>query len=139
MSNFLNYFDELVENYGKLDEQIKDLKKALDADKESIKNELVSMGEDKWTAGGYTVQRVVSERETLNEEKLLPILKHHWTALHGSMECPFIKTKEYIDMDALENAIYSKELTPNVLADMEKCREVTTVVSLKCKKAKTEE
>jgi hypothetical protein len=51
------------------------------------------------------------------------------------MECPYIKTREYIDMEALENAIYQKELTPSVLADMDKCREVTTVVTLRCKKA----
>lgn len=131
--------DKLVSDYGHNDAQIKDLKKIADTEKEQIKQLLLEHKEDRWTAGGYTVQRVVSERETLNEEKLLPIIKHYWSSTHGSMECPFIKTREYVDMDRLEEAIYQKELTPNVLAEMDKCREVTTVVALKCKKTKTEE
>ena len=128
--------DALVSDYGHKDAQIKELKKDFDVTKETIKNMLAIGGVSEWTSGGYTVQRVVSERESLNEEKLLPILKAYWASTHGSMECPYIKTREYVDMDALENAIYQKELTPSVLTDMDKCREVTTVISLKCKKSK---
>ena len=131
--------DDLVSDYGHVDSQIKSLKKIADEEKEEIKSILVERGETTWTAGGYTVQKVVSERESLNEEKLMPILKQYWASAHGSMECPFIKTREYVDMDRLEEAIYQKELTPSVLAEMDKCREVTTVVSLKCKKTKTED
>ena len=135
MSEITN-IDEVVESYGHKDEELKLLKKSCDADKEYIKNYLANLGEDKYSAGGYTVQRVVSERETLNEDRLLPILKSYWITTHGSMDCPYIKTKEYIDMDKLEEAIYQKELTPSILLEMDKCREVTTVISLKCKKAK---
>lgn len=126
--------DILVHTYGDADAQMKGLKKTCDGLKETIKEYLATHNEKAISAGGYTVQRVVSERESLNEEKLIPILKQYWATNHGSMECPFIKTKEYVDMDRLEEAIYQKELTPSVLAEMEKCREVTTVVALKCKK-----
>lgn len=135
----MHKLDELVAEYGKRDAEIKTLKKITDAEKEQIKELLVQEKEDSWTSGGYTVQRVVSERETLNEERLLPILKDDWIKLHGSMECPYIKTKEYVDMDALETALYEGTIPQSTLAEMEKCREVTTVVALKCKKAKTEE
>lgn len=128
--------DALVAAYGAKDAQAKQLKKEMDTDKETIKEFLSAQSDQTYTAGGYTVQRVVSERETLNEEKLLPLLKGYWTATHGSMECPYIKTREYVDLDKLEEAIYQKELTPELLTQMESCREVTTVVSLKCKKAK---
>lgn len=128
--------DALVAAYGAKDAQAKQIKKEMDADKETIKEFLSSRSEQSYTAGGYTVQRVVSERETLNEEKLLPLLKGYWTATHGSMECPYIKTREYVDMDRLEEAIYQKELTPEILTAMNDCREVTTIVALKCKKAK---
>jgi hypothetical protein len=126
---------DLIKRYVDNDSQIKELKKICDKDKESLKIQLARMDVNKVTSNGYTVQRIVSEKETLDEEKLLPIIKHYWSSTHGSMECPYIKTREYIDMEALENAIYQKELTPSVLADMDKCREVTTVVTLRCKKA----
>ena len=131
--------ETIIIRYGDTDAKIKELKKVLDKDKENLKWQLEMRGEKDWEAGGYMVQRVVSERETLDEEKLLPILKKNWVKLHGSMECPYIKRKEYIDMDALESAIYEAQLTPEVLKEMDTCRQVTTVVSLKCKKVKTEE
>ena len=131
--------DVLIKRYGDMDIQLKELKNQHDKDKESLKTELEWRDEKDWTANGYTVQRIVSERETLDEEKLLPILKDNWVKLHGSMECPYIKTKEYIDMDALESAIYEAKLSPDVLKEMDTCRQTTTVVTLKCKKAKTED
>ena len=126
---------DLIKRYGDNDHQIKELKKICDKDKETIKNQLALMDVNKITSNGYTVQRIESVKESLDEEKLLPIIKHYWASTHGSMECPYIKTREYIDMDALENAIYQKELTPSILSEMDKCREVTTVVTLRCKKA----
>ena len=128
--------DELVEDYGKKDAEIKAIKKIADEEKEQIKDFLASQSERSYSAGGYTVTRVVTETETLNEERLLPILKRYWSSTHGSMQCPFIKTMEYIDMDALESAIYQKELTPSVLTEMDTCREVKTTVKLLCKKTK---
>ena len=127
-------FNDLVNDYGDRDTQIKSLKRLCDEEKEQIKNFLAQEGYEYFSTDYYTVSRVVSERETLNEEKLIPILKSYWITTHGSMECPYIKTKEYIDMDKLEEAIYQKELTPNVLAEMDTCREVTTTVALRCKK-----
>ena len=127
-------FNDLINDYGDRDAQIKSLKRLCDEEKEQIKNFLAQEGYEYFSTDYYTVSRVVSERETLNEEKLIPILKSYWITTHGSMECPYIKTKEYIDMDKLEEAIYQKELTPNVLAEMDTCREVTTVVALRCKK-----
>jgi len=135
----MHKLDELVAEYGKKDADIKTLKKITDAEKEQIKDLLVESNVDSWTSGGYTVQRVVSNRETLNEDKLLPILKEDWSATHGSMECPYIRTVECIDMNALETAIYEGTISQDVLLKMNGCKETTTVVALKCKKAKTEE
>lgn len=127
-------FNDLINDYGDRDTQIKSLKRLCDEEKEQIKEYLAEHGQDNYSTGHYTVSRIVAEQETLNEEKLLPILKSYWATTHGSVECPYIKTKEYIDMDKLEEAIYQKELTPNVLAEMDACREVKTTVALRCKK-----
>lgn len=133
-------FDELVAGYGKLDEQVKSLKKLQDGDKEEIKNRLVSMGIDTYSAGGYTVKRTVSSRESLDEEKALELLKADWILQHGTPKgCPYIKVREYLDLSELENAIYTKQITPDILQKLDSCREITTVITLKCTKKKEKE
>ena len=131
-----NQFDELVARYGKTDAEIKALKKTNDADKETIKEYLADTESGKWTSGGYTVQRIESTTETMNEEKLLSVIKNYWATTHGSQECAFIKTREYIDMEALESAIYANELPNELLLEMNACRESKTTVALRCTKAK---
>lgn len=125
--------DSLVARYGQTDAQIKALKKANDIDKEQLTTTLAKMGENKWTAGGFTVQRVESNRETLNEEKLLALMQLHkeMAELHG-----ILKIKAYVDMDALESAIYTGKIPQDVLQELDQCRETKVVVSLRCSKAK---
>ena len=67
---------------------------------------------------------------------MLDVLKADWTARYGNMECPYIKTKEVVDMDKLEAVIYANELPADVLAKLNDCQEKTEVVALKCSKVK---
>lgn len=129
----MDNLDTLVSRYGKTDAEIKALKKENDADKERIKTIMGDLGEDDWTAGGYTVKKVVSTTETMNEESLLSLMQQNKTLaeLHG-----ILKTKEYVDTDALESAIYSGKIPTEILQEMSKCKETKTVVSLRCTKAK---
>ena len=96
--------DTLVERYGKADAQIKELKKGADKDKEEIKTLMENLEENKWTAGGYTVQRIESTYENLNEDKLLATLNNYRKNkdTSGIIVNGIIRTKEYIDLDALE-------------------------------------
>lgn len=129
-------FDALVADYGAIDTKVKELKKIQDDEKESIKATLTETNLSSYTAGGYTVTKVVSNREKLDEEKALVILKKDWIYKYGSMECPYIKTREYVDLDALENAIYVGDVDKETIKKLDECREVTTVISLKCAKEK---
>jgi len=129
-------FDALVADYGQIDEKAKELKKIQDSEKEEIKKRMSEQNISSHTAGGYTVTKVVSNREKLNEDKALVILKQDWVSKYGSMECPYIKTREYIDMDALEAVLYAGEIDKETLKRLDACREVTEVVALKCTKAK---
>ena len=124
--------DELVADYGKLDTQVKALKKLQDTGKEEIKTRLTALSLDSYSAGGFVVKKIVSQRESFDEEKALVILKHDWVTNHGSEVCPYIKTKQYLDMAELENAIYNKNITPDILKELDGCREVTPVITLKC-------
>ena len=115
---------------------MKEVKAVVDADNAKIKaimreREIKDYQVDDWKAV-YSVQR----RESMNEDKLLDVLKKNWTAHNGSMQCPYIKTKEYIDFDILEDAIYRNELSNEVLMEMDTCKEVKEVETLKVSKVK---
>ena len=72
----------------------------------------------------------ITKRESLDEDKLLVQLKKY----APGTDC--IKTKEYIDMDILENEIYHEKLSPEALAAMDSCRNVKEIPTLTIKKAK---
>ena len=125
--------DELVARYGQTDAQIKSLKKTNDADKEQIKDLLADSETQKWTAGGFTVSRVVSTTETMNEGKLLNLMRLHRDIIDN---LGIIKTMEYVDTDALESAIYEGKIPNEILQAMGECKETKTTVALRCTKAK---
>lgn len=128
--------EKVVARYGENDAKMKELKKLCDGDKVTIKNALQNSDTDTITAGGYTVKCTVSNRESLNENKMLSILKQDWETRYPDQECPYIKTREYVDMDELESVLYAGDLPADVLKSLDDCREVTEVVTLRCTKAK---
>lgn len=69
-------------------------------------------------------------RETFLEDKLIEFLKTN------NVANDIVKTKEYIDFDALESAIYNEKIPTELVKQMEDCKEkkVTTVLRIKKKK-----
>ena len=137
MANMIADFDKLVTHYGELDSQIKSLSKELDSDKVTIKNYMEDNQYKDYTAGGYKLVRQVSYRTKYDEDKMLEILKQDWKERYGDLECPYIKTREYVDMDQLESVIYANELPNETLAKLNNCQDKTEVVALKCIKVKS--
>ena len=127
--------DNLVSSYGKHDEQLKDIKKVCDSEKDELKS-LMNEEYNKHTSGGYTVSYRTSEKTSVDESKMLEVLKRDWVAKNGSMACPYIKMRPYIDMDELENAIYAGEIPKETLLELDGCKTTTKVVSIYCTKAK---
>lgn len=121
--------DELIPVYAENKADLDKIKKVCEAQNTEIKQKLEELGEDEYTAGGYVVKRTVSTRESMNEERLLEMMKKH--KIPG-----VIKTKEYVDMDALESYLYSSILFDDVAADLDSCREVKEVVQLRISKEK---
>ena len=108
-------------------------KKQADNLNSSLKRNLEMMNLDKVELpDGTTVNYGVQHRESLDEEKLIPLLH----AFAPNTEC--IKKKEYIDMDILESELYHEKLSPEALAAMDTCRNVKEVPTLTIKKAKKE-
>lgn len=121
--------DELIPVYVENKADLDRIEKICKSQNAEIKKQLEDLGEDEYTAGGYVVKRTVSERESMNEERLLEMMKKH--------NVPnVIKTREYVDMDALENYLYNNELSDEMAADLNSCREIKEVVQLRISKEK---
>ena len=83
---------------------------------------MLEAGESDYTdEAGYRFERIVQERKSMNEEKLL-------AELHERNLTSCIATKEVVDEDATLKAVEAGELPQEVLADALK---VTEVVMLK--------
>ena len=73
---------------------------------------------------------VLSDRkiEDFNEERLIQFLKER------GLESDIIKTKEYVDFDALESAIYHDIISGDNLKDMNSCKDVKVTQVLRINK-----
>lgn len=130
MPNMID-LDELIPQYALNKSELDSYKKLCDRENAQIKAVMKDFALQHYEAGGYKATYSVSNRETMNEEKLLDIA--HNFGLHK-----IIKTKEYIDFDALEKAIYDGEISEEMLLEMDKAKESKEVVTLRVSKIKGE-
>lgn len=78
------------------------------------------------TDSGLIAKLTHKQLESFNEKKLLAKMKE--------LNIPgIIKTREYVDMEALENEIYNENINASELAS---CREIKETVALKVSKKK---
>ena len=132
----LEKLDELVPKYGEEKSVMDKYKKLCDADNKQIKDIMEDLVLQHHTSGGYRVTRSVQERESMDEDLLLTLLQNSpepEIRLSG-----IIKTKEYVDFDALEAALYKEKLPKSVLLLIDKARTVKYVTTLKVSKVKKE-
>lgn len=131
----LEKLDELVPRYGDEKTEMDRYKKLCDADNAEIKSIMSDLALQHYTAGKYKVTRSVQERESVDEDLLLSLLKPFpEVQVHN-----IIKTKEYVDFDALEAALYKDALPKDVLLAIDKARTVKLVTTLKVSKVKKKE
>lgn len=134
--NDVTKLDTLVRTYGAKDQQIKLLKKENDNTKERIKSLMEFHNIVSWTAGSFKVSRVESTTETLNEAKVLDVLEENKDL---AVQLGIIKTKEYVDFEALESAIYQGTIPTEIVQGLDTCRESKTTVALRCTEVKKKE
>lgn len=111
-------------------------KKLADKLNTEIKSIMESRNLTDVTAGDYTVKYVVQNRETMDEDKLISIIDD--APGISQLRSTIIKTKEYVDFDALENAIYHGDIPQEVVQAMNRAREVRKIVTLRINKKKGE-
>lgn len=85
---------------------------------EQIKEIMSILGVDVFKVGKYTVSITSVDKSKMDEDKLLELVK---TNFPKELKEKIIKTREYIDHEALENAMYKGEIEKDITASMAKC------------------
>lgn len=118
----------LVSDYIANNEMANDYKKAASAQNTEIKALMseFNLKEVVSDAGAVTLSDKTSE--TFIEDKLIEFLKTR------NIAYDIVKTKEYVDFDALESAIYHEKITGDNLKDMSSCKEIKVTQVLRVKK-----
>lgn len=122
--------DELIPQFAQHKSELDTLDKMCKTENAQIKQMMNNTGEH--IAGDYKASISVSTRDAVDEEKMLAKLK----AYEEMYELGIIQTKEYIDTDALEKAIYNKEISADILSVIDSCRSSKEVVTLRVTKVK---
>lgn len=123
--------EELIPRYALNKSELDSYTKICKEENEQIKAALVELGENEYSAGGYTVKRIVATKESMNEAKLLEVLRQNGIDVA-------IKTREYVDMDALEAYLYNNMPSDELARQLESCRTTTETVQLRLSKAKVQ-
>ena len=118
---------ELLPIYYTQKSEMDSIKKVVDEENTEIKALMRESNLSEFVAGDIKATCSVSERQDFIEEALIAKLKE--------MKVPgIVKKKEYVDMDALENAIYNGKIDAAALADCQTKKEVVTLRVSKIKK-----
>ena len=124
MAMIIGYF----ENKSKSDAMAKKVKEQ----NELIKQQIVSENlPNKFEVDDLKVNRTVIPKSNFNDEMAIEILRKHLTPDKFNQ---VVKTKEYIDDDALESLIYNKEFDGSLLDDC--IEKLPDVIQLKITKKK---
>lgn len=115
-----NKLDELIPLYYEHNELVKKHKKVADKANKEIKEIMAEQGITEFATNGLVATVSVSERVDLMEDVLIEKIKE--LGIKG-----IIKTKEYVDMDALETALYNGLINPAMLAQAQTKKEVVTL------------
>lgn len=119
-----------INSYALHKQQLDELKKLCDSENAQIKEYMKNNNLESYDDGnGHTVKYSVQERTSMNEVKLLKVMKDNGVDY-------VIKTQEYVDSDLLEKAIYNNELSEDVQRQIADCNEVKYVPQIRLSKTK---
>lgn len=128
--------DALIPTYGSLDFELKNIKKKADGFKERIKTIVKSLGVKTYRSEDYEITYTEAERVSFKEDKLLTKLKEIVIDKNSETFEGLIKTKEYVDMDVLENLLYHNKFDEADISSISDCQEIKIIPTLKVKKVK---
>ena len=122
--------EDLIEEFGKNKSELSELKTVVDEQSTQLKQFMTDNDITTAMSENYKVLLYTYQKQAMDTDKLLAVLKKH------NLVDGIIKTKEYIDMDALESALYKNSFPNDVLMDIDKCKTSTDVTSIRLTKKK---
>ena len=122
----INNLKELIDNYAHNKNELDSYKELCDKANKEIKDIMKENDLTSFDTDNYTAKLGVQERTKFDEDTAINILKN--SGLSSQDLKGIIKKKEYIDMDALESAIYHGKI---MASDLSKANSVTQVYTLK--------
>ena len=123
----MSKLDDLIPLYYEHNELVKKHKKVADETNKEIKKIMAEQDITEFATHGLVAKISVSERVDLMEDVLMEKIKE--LGIEG-----IIKTREYVDMDSLETALYNGLISPATLAKAQTKKEVVTLRIMKEKK-----
>lgn len=122
--------DELVKSYYQNKLDLDSYDKICKDENAKIKAKMSEIDSSDYEVDGLVVKIIDQDRSSFNEEKLLSVAK--------SLNLDIIKTREYVDMDALESLIYNGKLSKEDMLKLNECKEEKIVKTLKVTRKKGE-
>ena len=122
----------LVESYIENKENESYYKDLASQENTQIKEIMHSLNINEYSTALGTATITEQSRESFIEDALIDFLKKN------NVADDIVKTKEYVDFDALESAIYHEKISADVVKEMASCKEVKTTTVLRIKKKKGE-
>lgn len=120
-----NPLDNLIPEYKQNKTEEDKYKKLADKLNKEIKQEFKDQEITEYSAGGWKATVTVTENSEFNELQAIEILR---STLDSEQFNEVIKTREYIDNDALERMIYQKVIDATLLAPCTVPKESTTTL-----------
>lgn len=118
--------NELVANYISDKEEEARIKKRTSTENNRIKELFEKMNLESWGQ----VKLSIEKRESFIEDSLIDFLKERGYADE------IVKTKEYVDFDALESAMYHEKISLEDQKAMSKCKDIQIIKKLLISKKK---
>ena len=93
-----------------------------------IKEYLTEENLSEYDSEDLTVTITEINKDVLDEESLIPVLKKSFPSA--------VKSKEYVDMDELENLVYTRQISPDFIQSFIVHKEPTIRLNIKQRKEK---
>lgn len=120
----------LIESYILNKENEKIYKDNASVENTQIKEIMHSRNITEFSTNSGTATITEQQKETFIEDALIEFLKTN------NIADDIVKTKEYVDFDALESAIYHEKISKDLVKKMASCKETKTTTVLRISKKK---
>ena len=119
--------EDMVKIYAGKKEELDPLKKQVDDYGKKIKAEMRNQDLTEVVVDGIKASITITPKSDFNELQAIEILRKNLTLEQFNA---VVKTKEYIDDDALENLVYTEGIDASILAPAETPKEPTITLRL---------